>query len=79
MAYLADRQEVWFYAFVIMPNHIHWIWDRAVHWQQVGDTAAALRLGFVEKIEKICRGGTVLVKRYTLRTLTLSLSHSLTL
>jgi len=27
MAYLADRQEVWFYAFVIMPNHIHWIWQ----------------------------------------------------
>jgi REP element-mobilizing transposase RayT len=27
MTFLAERQEVWFYAFVIMPNHIHWIWQ----------------------------------------------------
>ena len=27
MTFLAARQEVCFYAFVIMPNHIHWIWQ----------------------------------------------------
>jgi len=27
MTFLAEREEVWFYAFVIMPNHIHWIWQ----------------------------------------------------
>ena len=32
MAFLAARQEVCFYAFVIMPNHIHWIW------QMLGET-----------------------------------------
>ena len=27
MTFLADEGAVWFYAFVIMPNHFHWIWQ----------------------------------------------------
>jgi REP element-mobilizing transposase RayT len=27
MSFLANEGAVWFYAFVIMPNHLHWIWQ----------------------------------------------------
>ena len=27
MAFLAAEGSVWIYAFVIMPNHFHWIWQ----------------------------------------------------
>ena len=27
MTFLAEEGSVWFYAFVIMPNHIHWVWQ----------------------------------------------------
>ena len=27
MTFLAEEDAVWFYAFVIMPNHIHWVWQ----------------------------------------------------
>ena len=27
MAYLVMEEKVWIYAFVIMPNHFHWIWQ----------------------------------------------------
>ena len=27
MTFLTEEDAVWFYAFVIIPNHIHWVWQ----------------------------------------------------
>ena len=31
MSFLTEEESVWIYAFVIMPNHIHWVWQIYIH------------------------------------------------
>lgn len=30
MSFLTEEESVWIYAFVIMPNHIHWVWQMRI-------------------------------------------------
>jgi REP element-mobilizing transposase RayT len=34
LKFLVDQKRIWLYGYVIMPNHIHFLWRRQDEWQE---------------------------------------------